>query len=204
MEELDNLNLKYEFCSVKNLNINISVDSVKKLSDFNITKAINEMVNLNEEGLKVQLQNTLINRKNYVSYSEEYDLILNKLKQEYSNDILSPIKIIFLKLKKKRPRLNFKLNVLVSYRSPAGRNYYERKFNYNYDNLVEIVSNYGKSDFNYYTQCIQCKELINIDAKYCCHCGKSQNGNDTDSSNKSGQTNVNNDNLSSVDEVVQE
>lgn len=78
MKELDNLDLKYEFCNVNNINISIGVDSLKKLNNYNIINKINEIVEFNEYHTKEQLQNVLINRKNYVLYCKEYDLIVNK------------------------------------------------------------------------------------------------------------------------------
>lgn len=98
--------------------------------------------------------------------------------------------MLFYKIKKKKVKLNFKLNILVSYTSPAGRNYYERRFIYDYDDLVKIASNHKKFDIskgvsklenivppkepNHFIECVQCSKLISLNSKYCCYCGKKQ------------------------------
>lgn len=194
MKELDNLDLKYKFYNVNNINISIGVDSLQKLKNYNIINKIKEIVDFNEYHIKEQLQNVLINRKNYVSYCKEFDYIVNKIKSEYSKDVLLQLtllfKILFYRLKKKKAKMNFQLNILVSYKSPAGRNYYERRFIYDYDDLVKIMSNHKKTDIsegvnklenivpskelNHFIKCVQCSKLISSTSKYCCYCGKKQ------------------------------
>lgn len=192
MKELDKLNIRYNFYNIKDINIEIRVDSLKKLNNYDITKEINTIINFNNYGIKEQAQKVLRNRINYVSYCKEYDILINKVKIECSKDVFSRLKLvfkkIFLKTKKKKAILDFELNILISYTSPAGRNYQERRFKYNYDDLVKIISSYNNysnninnssksvilKERNHLIECVYCKKLINLNSNNCVFCGKKQ------------------------------
>lgn len=145
----------------------------------------------NEYGIKNELQNILINRKNYSTYSKEFDLLIDKMKSDCFNDNISKLgfylKKAIYKLKKKKAALDFNVNIVVSYTSPKGRNHYENNFNYNYDQLVKIALNnqktviqektynsqiYETKKENHYIQCIHCDKLIDLNSIYCTYCGK--------------------------------
>ena len=184
MNGVSELNKKYNFCKINDVNINLIVDSVKKLHDYNINKKMIEIIDANNCDIRCQLQNVLINRRNYSLYSREFDEFIDKIKRESPNDIVSRLKLYFkliiMKLKKQKVQLNLNVNVLISYTSPAGRNHYERRFNYNYDDLVVLKSNssnyqYNQKEKNTKTKnCIYCNKMINLNSIYCSFCGKKQ------------------------------
>lgn len=190
MYKIKNLNSKYQFYRVSGLRLRISTKSLKALKNYNIQKKINKLINNDFDGIKYKLQQILINRRNYASYSMEYNLLMKKTKKEYDDNKYSIFKLysklLFYRLKKLKPQLDFRLNILLFYRSPAGRNYYEENFSYDYDDLVKITSvnlgtenekiNIGKTQEKNreFVECINCDKLIDMNSIYCNFCGKKQ------------------------------
>ena len=204
--EINEINSKYVFYRIDNINININVNSLNKLSNFNMDKKMLEMVVENNYNIKTTLQNILINRKNYALYCAELDRLIHKIKLDNYNKneprILVPLKILYLKLKKKKVKLNFNVFILVSYTSPAGRNYYELKFNYNYDDILQLELKNNKEKFLVFSKkkeqnkintvkCIFCNKMIDSDSLYCSFCGKRQiNENNLNSIKNSNYSNL--------------
>lgn len=193
MEEINKLNTRYKFYDIHNISYKVELNTLEKYQKYDATKKILQSIENNEYGIKNELQNILINRKNYSTYSKEFDLLIDKIKSDCSNDIISKLglyfKIAIYKLKKKKAALDFNVNIVVSYTSPKGRNHYENNLNYNYDRLVRIALNNQKTVIQekaynsqiyeakrekHYIQCIHCNKLIDLNSIYCTYCGKKQ------------------------------
>ncbi len=142
------LNKFYKFYVInRKLTIYENVSSLSQLRKLEPDAIIYFAIKNNRQGIKNIVENILMNRKNYSAYSNEFKNIIdgiyvNKYKFNIFNKFIRWIKIINCKSIKLKPTLDFIVSYQVSYTSPAGRNHYERKAKYNYDNLVRLCSDY--------------------------------------------------------------
>ena len=142
MNEVDNLNLRYNFFYIENVKIVVRVNSLQKFVNYNPYKKVSLIIENNEHGLKNQMLKTVFNRCSYMEYCEEYNELIETIKKEYIENKMPKLKfflnILVLKMKKKKIKLNFKLSILLDYTSPGGRSHREKRINYSYDELLEI------------------------------------------------------------------
>ena len=114
MNEVDNLNLRYNFFYIENVKIVVRVNSLQKFVNYNPYKKVSLIIENNEHGLKNQMLKTVFNRCSYMEYCEEYNELIETIKKEYIENKMPKLKfflnILVLKMKKKICR---KLNVMV-------------------------------------------------------------------------------------------
>ena len=185
MNEVDNLNLRYNFFYIENVKIVVRVNSLQKFVNYNPYKKVSLIIENNEHGLKNQMLKTVFNRCSYMEYCEEYNELIETIKKEYIENKMPKLKfflnILVLKMKKKKIKLNFKLSILLDYTSPGGRSHREKRINYSYDELLEIASKTIKFEIKEFikaikdgqnVKCKNCGGLIKLDSNYCTNCGK--------------------------------
>lgn len=184
MNEVDNLNLRYNFFYIENLKIVVRVNSLQKFANYNPYKKVGLMIENNEYGIKNQMLKTVFNRCSYMEYCEEYNELIETIKKEYIENEMPKLKIflniLVLKMKKQKIKSNFKLSILLDYTSPGGRSHREKRINYSYDELFEMASKTIKFEIKEFiktikdgqnVKCKNCGGLIKSDSNYCTNCG---------------------------------
>ena len=212
MNEVDNLNLRYNFFYIENLKIVVRVNSLQKFANYNPYKKVSLMIENNEYGIKNQMLKTVFNRCSYMEYCEEYNELIETIKKEYIENEMPKLKfflnILVLKMKKQKIKSNFKLSILLDYTSPGGRSHREKRINYGYDELFEMASKTIKFEIKEFikeikdgqnVQCKNCGGLIKSDSNYCTNCGKKVEKNANQG--KESYQEIKNDDIDKIKEV---
>ena len=138
--------------------IHHSVESKRKLDNFDSLSFILQYYNYDYDSIKTEYKDLIFNEKVYESYLKEYDLIFNQ-DYFYENEIVngSPFKNVesFIKYERKKTELIKKkliskivIDLHLTYDSPGGRNHWYRdeKFYkwdlYYFDGLIAQKSDY--------------------------------------------------------------
>lgn len=159
------LNEKYDIKKYNFIHkINYSVDSKRKLDNFDSLSLVIYYYNNDLEGVKTEYDEIVMNEKVYESYMKEYDILFNQ-DYNYDNKMIdgSTFKTLesFIKFEKKeteRIKKDF-VNKLVidlhlTYDSPGGRNHWYKN------------EHYYKWDFDYFDRIIKQRQEYESHKEY--------------------------------------